>query len=92
MKMRKKISDWAWDHELAICIALIAICFLLMISPGIASWFEDKQDPCVVSHTEQQWYQPPPVYMKVGTVMMPVNQPGHMRDVTVCDQRESDQP
>lgn len=41
---------------------------------------------CLMSHSEQQWYQPPPIYIQSGSAMIPVMQPGYYIDVQVCDQ------
>jgi hypothetical protein len=70
-----------------VTVGAVWVCVMVWALRSNAEY--ERKHPCIRSHTEKVWYQPPPLHITVGEDQwIDVPQVGYWMDDTVCDERE----
>lgn len=67
----------------------LTIVALILTLTGCNSAPKKPAPKCLRSHNETVWVQDPPVYVKAGSVYVPIQSPPRQEVRTVCDEWES---
>lgn len=81
------ITELAQEKSIrnAFIIGVIIVMALGFYIHSEIVWY--REHPCIRSHVEHQWVQPAPIYIKSGSVLIPIPQAGYFEDCTICDER-----